>query len=158
MNYSIDYSTLPSNQLSAQSYHSQGGANAFSDKNIYQTISEVAFNKQQLQLLTRNTNTNLDKRSFVAVGNHSTKKRRQGSSKERQASVVTQSVNASLLDYSNRQQSNKNIIQGFSSNPYLFEVVSGKKTIKKKSESIDFVSSPFLIVVPSVEKEEQDHA
>ena len=89
MNYSIDYSALPSNQLSAQSYHSQGaGNNSFSDKNIYQTISEVPFNKQQLQLLTRNGNTNLDKRSFVAVGNHSTKKRRQGSSKERQSSVV----------------------------------------------------------------------
>jgi hypothetical protein len=44
-----------------------------------------------------------------------------------------------LLDFSNRQ-SKQNIIQN--ANPYVFEVSSAKKTkIKKKSDSVDFVSS-----------------
>lgn len=77
-----------------------------------------------------------DKRNnFIAIGHHSTKKRRNGSSKERQ-SYQSGSING-LLDYSNRQ-SNKNIVHNI--NPYMFEVSTGKKSIKKKSESIDFVS------------------
>eukprot|EP00347_Sterkiella_histriomuscorum_P012990 403366438 len=149
MNYSIDYSTLPSNQLSAQSNTNQSAANngnpqnnqvnlqqqnLFNDKNIYQTISDIPFNKNQLQLLTRNNNNMIDKRNFMAVGNHSTKKRRNGSSKERQ-SYQGGSING-LLDYSNRQ-SNKNIVQN-NINPYMYEMASGKKSIKKKSESIDY--------------------
>lgn len=128
----------------------------FNDKNIYQTISDIPFNKNQLQLLTRNNNTIMagmggiggDKRGFV--GHHSTKKRRNGSSKERQ-SYNGGSLNShnsqgmSMLDYSNRQ-SNKNINAHTSMNPYMFDIASGKKSIKKKSESIDFVSQPHKII------------
>ncbi|CDW79975.1 UNKNOWN [Stylonychia lemnae] len=145
LNYSVDYSTLPQNQHSAQSNHnmnsisqvnSQVQSNSlFNDKNIYQTISEIPINKNQLQLLTRNGNNLIEKRNFMVLGHHSTKKRRNGSSKDRQ-SLNSGSFNG-LLDYSNRQ-SNKNIVQNV--NPYMFDSASGKKSIKKKSESIDFVS------------------
>jgi hypothetical protein len=86
--------------------------------------------------MTRNNNNSIiEKQKFMVMGHHSAKKRRQGSSSKERQSFQNGSIN-SLLDFSNRQ-SNKNIFQNI--NPYLFDVSSGKKSIKKKSESIDFV-------------------
>lgn len=116
MNQSIDYSNLPSNQISAQSSHhpsTAGPINPITDKNIYQTISDTAFTKSQLQAVTRNSKNSFDpnllsKGKFV-TNTQSQKKRRQGStSKERQSYQVS-SVN-SFLDFSNRQ-SKQNIVQ-----------------------------------------------
>jgi hypothetical protein len=58
-----------------------------------------------------------------------------------------------LLEFTNRQQSNKSIFQNI--NPYVFEIASNKKAYKKKSESIDFVSLTILIDIEQ-EKSEQN--
>lgn len=84
----------------------------------------------------------IDKRNYMVVGNHSTKKRKQASSKDRSNNISVNSGGANMIDFSNRH-SNKNIFHNV--NPYLFEITSGKKSIKKKSESIDFVSLTFII-------------